>query len=248
MKENGLVLKKYEMDYSFIVKNYLNPKLWEKTWVLFTYKEFVVTLKLSSISCYNNKIDFKLTLKDYSPERKYRYDWGFNSDKETNFYVDYSLKLEDLSFLQRKIQNKIYELITALERQHVRTFEIYQETEENEDYEEEKLRTIAESFLDDNNVTNKDIRDVYIDNYINNNKKIEQKLLNILDSHNFKVFTDFYLVFANSTKDDNLIQRANEDTKEVLHIKEIQKEVKEYLEYMETEEFEEEMQDNLEEI
>ena len=33
--KNELALKVYDIDYSFIIKNYLSPELWEKTWTLF---------------------------------------------------------------------------------------------------------------------------------------------------------------------------------------------------------------------
>lgn len=248
MKEKGLILKKYEMDYSFIIKNYLNPKLWEKTWTLFTYKEFVVTLKLKSINCTNNSIRFQIVLKDYNPERKYRYDWGWDDDKETYTEVEFSLKIEDINFLQRKIQSSIYGLIETLEKRNIRSFDEYRELEDSKDEEQNTLRKIAEDFLDDNNVTNEDIREVYIDNFIDNNSKINNKLIDIIDNYKFKVFTDFYLVFANSTKDEKLIEIANKNTSQVSNIEEIQKEIKEYLEYMETEEFIDEMYENLEEI
>ena len=35
MEEKLPVLKVYEIDYSFIIKNYLNPEMWSKTWTLF---------------------------------------------------------------------------------------------------------------------------------------------------------------------------------------------------------------------
>ena len=41
--DKGLIIKAYDIDYSFIIKNYLDPKLWEKEWTLSMYKELVVT-------------------------------------------------------------------------------------------------------------------------------------------------------------------------------------------------------------
>lgn len=246
--DKGLIVKAYDIDYSFIIKNYLDPKLWEKEWTLFIYKEFVVTLKLSSIDCSTNKIHFYLKLKDTGDTREYRYDWGIDYDKNVIAYINYSLKIEDINFLKRKIQSGIYSLISDLEKKYTRSLDIYRQTEENAEYEEAKLRKIAEDFLDDNNVSNIDIREVYIENYIENNKKIDEQLDNILDSYRFKLFTDLYLVFANSTKDEELIEKAKKDTSEVLNIEIIKKEVDEYLEYLETEEFEEEMASELENI
>ena len=45
-KENKmLALKVYDVDYSFIIKNYLDEKLWEKEWVIFVYKKFKVNIQ-----------------------------------------------------------------------------------------------------------------------------------------------------------------------------------------------------------
>lgn len=45
-----LALKVYDVDYSFIIKNYLDERLWEKEWTIFTYKRYEITLKLDSIN------------------------------------------------------------------------------------------------------------------------------------------------------------------------------------------------------
>ena len=59
--ENKLpAIKVYDIDYSFIIKNYLNPEMWQKTWTLFQYKTFVVTLRLDSINCQKEKIFFQV--------------------------------------------------------------------------------------------------------------------------------------------------------------------------------------------
>ena len=39
--DNLPIIKNFEIDYSFIIKNYLNPELWHKKWNLFIYKNFV---------------------------------------------------------------------------------------------------------------------------------------------------------------------------------------------------------------
>ena len=69
-------IKVYDIDYSFIIKNYLNPEMWQKTWTLFQYKTFVVTLQIDYINCAEEKICFKVTLKDNSTENLYNYEWG----------------------------------------------------------------------------------------------------------------------------------------------------------------------------
>lgn len=248
MKEKGLVLKKYEMDWDFIISNYLNPELWQKKWVLFQYKEWVITIELSSISCTDEKINFNLEMQDKSSTRQYKYEWGYDNDKSCYNYISYSLKIDDVNFLQRKIKNEIYNLIYKMEQNYIRTLNIYQEIEESSKFEKKELTKIAEQFLDDEGVTNEEIREAYIENYIENNKKIEEKLNDILYENEYNLFTDFYLVYAESTKDDKLIERAKKNTSKVADIESIQKEVEEYMQKLKTEEYKDELKNNLESV
>lgn len=248
-KEKGLVLKKYEMDWDFIISNYLNPELWEKKWTLFQYKEWVITIKLNSIECQDNKISFLLEIKDNSTERKYKDAWGsHNRDKTLWSFINYSLKIDDIQFLIKKIQNGIWDLINRIEQENIRALEIYEQIKSSANHEKRELERIAENFLDDEGVTNEEIRDVYIENYVENNQKIKDKLDEILYENEYTIFTDFYLVYAESTKDEKMIERAKNKTKKVADIESIQEEVEKYMQKIETEEFEDEMRDNLEEI
>ena len=58
------IIKVYEMDYSFIIKNYLNPKLWDKIWTLFDYGDYVITLNMESIKTIDSVIVFCIKLKN----------------------------------------------------------------------------------------------------------------------------------------------------------------------------------------
>ena len=53
-----LAIKVYKIDYEFIIKNYLDRKLWKQIWNLFVFKDNVFTLKLSSINTKEEKIYF----------------------------------------------------------------------------------------------------------------------------------------------------------------------------------------------
>lgn len=135
-----------------------------------------------------------------------------------------------------------------MEQENIRTLEIYEKIRSSANHEKRELERIAENFLDDEGVTNEEIRDVYIENYVENNQKIKDKLDDILYENEYTIFTDFYLVYAESTKDEKMIEKAKNKTKKVADIESIQEEVEEYMQKIETEEFEDEMRDNLEEI
>lgn len=55
-------IKVYDIDYDFIIKNYTDPKLWDKVWTLFVFKNYTFTLSLDTINVKNKQINFDLKL------------------------------------------------------------------------------------------------------------------------------------------------------------------------------------------
>lgn len=245
MEENNLpIIKVYDVDYSFIIKNYLNPEMWSKTWTLFQYKGFVFTLNICGIDCENEKVSFKLSLKDVLEPNKYDEEWCSFPNKVCR-YIVYSLKIEDVNFLKRKIYSDMKEAIKTLENRRCQALDEYKQIEDSEETEKHILTEIAEKFLDDNNVTNENIRDVYIENYIENNSRIEDKLNEFKSNNRYRLFTDLYLILAESEKDEEFIKFILEYDEKCVDVYE---EVKEYMKYLETEKCREELKDKLEDI
>lgn len=247
--ENKLpAIKVYDIDYSFIIKNYLNPEMWQKTWTLFQYKTFVVTLQIDYINCAEEKICFKVTLKDTSTENSYNYEWGRNTDKKAYCMAYYSLKINDINFLKREINSRVFDCITLLEKYNILASEECAGLEYEYSNETELLTQIAERFLDDNGVSNEDIRDAYINAYVNNNSKLDIYKSRLIETLQYQTFPDLYLVYANATGDEKVIKKWEEILNENNNLGELKDEIKEYLEYMNTEEFEEDNASCLEEI
>lgn len=241
-------IKVYDIDYSFIIKNYLNPEMWQKTWTLFQYKTFVVTLQIDYINCAEEKICFKVTLKDNSTENLYNYEWGKNTDKKAYCMAYYSLKINDINFLKREINSRVFDCITLLEKYNILASEECAGLEYEYSNETELLTQIAERFLDENGVSNEDIRDAYIDAYVNNNSKLDIYKSRLIETLQYQTFSDLYLVYANATGDEKVINKWEEILSENNNLGELKDEIKEYLEYMNTEEFEEDNASCLEEI
>ena len=248
MKNKLPAIKVYDIDYSFIIKNYLNPEMWQKTWTLFQYKTFVVTLQLTHINCQDEKIILRVKIKDNSSEHEYAYDWGKNLDKDASDDVYYSLKINDLKFLKNSVENSVFDAIEKLERYNIIASEDYQNLKEMYSNEQDSLRKIAEDFLDANDVSNEDIREAYIDNYVSNNTKLDDYLERMLERKQYLIFSDLYLVFANATNNDKTIKKWERILEENNDIEELKAEVQEYLDYMNSEDFEDDMNSNLEEI
>ncbi|RHU03297.1 MULTISPECIES: hypothetical protein [Erysipelotrichaceae] len=230
------VIKVYEMDYSFIIKNYLNPKLWSKVWTLFDYDDYVITLNMNLIDTIDSVIQFRIKLKN-----KY-------SGKEIDGTVSYSINHDRIDMLIKKINGTIFRLIGYYEQIYSICYvDGYANLLEQEDIENEKLYRIANEFLDSEGVTNDDIREAYINSYINNNSQFDVLLRNFKEQHVYHLLTDLYIVFLQSIKDEEkleIVKRKLED----YELKRVMDRISEYQTYVESEQFEEDMKDNLESI
>ena len=231
-------IKVWKMDYSFIIKNYLNPALWQKTWTLFEYKDFVITIKLTKIETENMRIVFRLNLRDNSRPNT----WGDQED------VSYSLKGSSIKFLIKNINGAIFRMISYHERNHVlEDLPVYIDAKQQGDIEIEKLTVLASEFLDDEGVTNEEIREAYIDKYVDDNKQNDEYIQRLRSAYEYHLLTDFYLVFAESIGDDAKYQTVM-DKLEENEIEHVLKEINQYKTYIETDDYQEEMKGLLEEI
>lgn len=237
---NALAIKVYEVDYSFIIKNYLDKNLWNKSWVLFEYKDYVFTINLSSINVKTETIYFEINCN------KLKVSWkaGIYNPTET---IGHNLKNSNINVLKRQINGAIYSIIHNMELIEITNSEGYEAIESSMYEERSQLREIAESFLDDNGVTNNEIREVYIDHYVDKNETIYQQKDEYKNSQRFNVLTDLYLVFARAIKDEEKEMRILENLNSEKAEKVLQ-EVNEYMERLETEEYQEELKDALEDI
>lgn len=231
-------IKTWKMDYSFIIKNYLNPALWQKTWTLFEYKDFVITIKLTKIETENMRIVFRLNLRDNSRPNT----WGDQED------VSYSLKGSSIKFLIKNINGAIFRMISYHERNHVlEDLPVYIDAKQQGDIEIEKLTVLASEFLDDEGVTNEEIREAYIDKYVDDNKQNDKYIQRLRSAYEYHLLTDFYLVFAESIGDDAKYQTVM-DKLEENEIENVLKEINQYKTYIETDDYQEEMKGLLEAI
>lgn len=240
--ETGLAIKVWKMDYSFLIKNYLNPEMWEKTWTLFEYKNFKVTLNIWSIQTRNQQIMLDIRTH-YSNESGH---WEY---KERS--ITFSMKIEDITFLKRQINTAIYDTFVMVEKEYIYQTERYKELKQIQYDERDKLEDIARTFLDDNNVTNGTIREAYMDAYIEEYAKVPELISNYVDSQVYMLLTDLYLVWLETLEDDPKKKIRTEEIKEKLgddSFQEVLDEIEEFKNKFGTEEYEAEMISNLEEV
>ena len=236
--ENKMILKVFDIDYSFIIKNYLDPKLWQKEWTLFIYKKFVVTLRLKYIYVYKHKICFEIKLTNNNKN---------NWNREYTETVEYSLNIENINILKKNINKRILYVIEIMEKcDYIEQTEEFKKLISMQNEEREKLTKIAEEFLDDNDIENEDIREAYIEAYVSNTEKVWDLKQDYKNENRYKMLPDLYLTFARATNNKELekeILETNFEKKE-----ELLKEIEELEEYMKTEEYENNMRGKLEEL
>lgn len=162
--------------------------------------------------------------------------------------MNYSLKIDNIQFLKREIINKSFYAIENLEKEAIMATREYINLTRSYSDEKDKLTEIAEDFLDDNGVHNEDIRNAYIEAYVENNTKLDLMQEKLKREMQYTIFPDLYLMFANATEDDKIVQKWEETLAGNNNIEELRTEILEYLEYIQSEDFEDDMNSNLEEI
>lgn len=225
-------IKVYKIDYDFIIKNYLDKSLWKRVWNLLVYKEHVFTLNLYRINTKDNSIIFEI--------RKNEVYWG-----ET---FEYSLENSNLTILKKQINGAIFRLMETYEQDIIKSSEGYRKLENAKWEERDRLREIASDYLDDNNISNKSIRDAYIDRFVDDNETVYQKIEAYLQHSRYTFCTDMFIMYCKITNDAvrlDTIKRANAD-KMKLNI--IESEIDIFMENLSTDEYVEDLSYNLESI
>ncbi len=242
MENKMLALKVFDVDYSFIIKNYLDEKLWEEEWNIFIYKNFKVTLRLDSINVKTKTIWFEVIIDDNNEENK-----SYFGKRKTDLFK-YTLSINNIDILKKQLNYTIFKIMQELEQDsYICQTDQWFELNDTQDEEQDKLRKIANEFLDDENVSNEEIREVYIEYYMDKNEKIYELKSQYLSNMKYKMITDFYVAFLEATKDDERLEIIRQKIGNS-QLEKTLEELQRYKEYIETEEFENEMKDNLENI
>ena len=212
---NNLIIKQYDVDYSFIIKNYLDESLWNKKWTLFVYKNYTFYLELYEIKVKDKRICFKISFNDLT------------------YFIFYFKEQSNINILKKQINGAIFYLIEMYEHTLIRKEKEYQKIEDGKDEEIDLLTEIAEEFLDENNVSNDEIRQAYIDKYVDDNTKTDDYLLDYISIREYRVLTDLYLVYTKASGDNDRYNNVNKIAKEEPNYYELMEEVNEYLEKLE---------------
>lgn len=231
-------IKIYEIDYQFIIDNYTNPKLWDKVWNLFVFKNYIYTITLSSIDVKKYEISFEIRLESALNV------W----DRNKTAFIKYNLKNSTIEILKKQINGTLFTLAEWLEKVVIENSSEYRQMEDSKYSERNLLEEIAKDFLDENNVTNSEIRDVYIDYYVDKNETIYERLNDLEDEMRYNYLTDLFLIIAECSNDETRKNKVLENQNNEEKIQQILGEVDEYMKYIETEDWTSEMREKLEAI
>ena len=239
-------IKIFKVDYSFLIKNYLNPELWKKEWTLFAYKDIECTLQIYSIQTQEEKISFQIKVYTNKLDKN-------TYNNYCNNYISCSLKIEDLTFLKRQINSCIFNTMVMCEKVfYIRSMEEYQNMEEQKYHERYLLRKYANEFLDEVGVTSDSCREAYIDAYVDENEKMYSLMEDWEDAQVYRHLTGMYLTFLDTLEDDPKKEIRTKEINSKLskeELEEVQEEIKDFVIFMEDEEnFEKEMKEKLEEV
>ena len=227
-------LKVWKIDWEFIISNYLDKSLWNKKWHLFQYKDIIIDIWLYKIDCENDTVWFKINTNKSSY-------WVYET-------VEYNIKNTSIKILQQQINGAMWRLIKSYEDDLIKDTDGYKQIASYRSEEEDRLREIANKFLDDNGVTNSDIRDAYIDKFVCNNLKLDIMLSNYLSYNRYHHATELMLAFCSATNREDSKKEILEATKNDLGIAGVMKEVNEFMETLDSEEYNDEMCSELEAI
>ena len=122
----------------------------------------------------------------------------------------------------------------------------YRRIRDARDEERCMLKDIAIQFLDSNGITNDDVRDAYIDRYIDRNETTYRKLNDYKCAYKFNLLTDMFLVYCKITNDQVRLQNVKAAIKDKNRLTIVEAEVEAFMEEMNTEDYVDEMKSCLE--
>ena len=194
--ENTVSTQVVKLDLQTILANYKDPKFWSKKWTIIDTKQVKIVWYISSIDCTENKINSVLKVSNKNIKR------GKKDLNHAGYWYSESVGVSPIpinnpDYTERHFENailgKVLELLGDVERHCTYEYAEYKEAERLQEEIKDKLRTYAEEFLDDNNVTNEEIRDAYIEKYINDNYEAGELTSKIIDRYHYKIIPNVYL-------------------------------------------------------
>ena len=194
--ENTVSTQVVKLDLQTILANYKDPKFWSKKWTIIDTKQIKIVWYISYIDCTENKINSVLKVSNKKIKR------GKKDLSHANYWFSESvgvpaIPINNPDYTERHFENailgKVLELLGDVERHCTYEYAEYKEAERLQEEMKDKLREIASDFLDKNNVTNEEIRDAYIEKYVDDNYDASEITSKVVARYQYKIIPNVYL-------------------------------------------------------
>lgn len=206
-----------KLDLQTILANYKNPNFWAKKWTIIDTKEIKLVWYITSINCVDNKIESRVEVahKNIRRGKKHFRDltwYGFE------YEIVSPIPINNPEYTEKHFENailgRVLSLLESIERHCTYEYAEYKEAETLEEEVKERLKTYAEDYLDENNVSNEDIREAYIEKYVSNNSNEGELTDKIIKRFRHKIIPDTYLyVYAWFNRSEEFDKFEFENTK-----------------------------------
>ena len=252
---NNISTKLVFLDLDVIMANYRNPKFWEKSWLIFKSKELEIKWHITNINILDNKIESCISIAPGHITRggkRFYYSYEFTNKTGYSWYSTSCrpIPIQNSDYkqdtLNRNILNTILNTMKKMEEEFITHTYEYRKAQTLESEQNDRLREIAENFLDSENVTNDEIREAYIDKFVSDNSNSDFTS-EVISGAQFKFFKTAYLHVCSWFNNKEMFDNYAQALKNFVPKKVIFKILKKY-EEIETDEWLEEMKDQLEAI
>lgn len=153
----GLSTRIEKIDFEYIIENATKKELWQKTWTIFEYEDWTFTMELAAIFIKDNKLSCEV-----------------RCNKLTYYTKILTLPLDkahrNIIVFSNELVNDIVNLIMYQEQQELKRTKDYIMYQNLDSQYRQNLRDKAEEILDLENVSNTEIRDIFMDNYESDNE------------------------------------------------------------------------------
>ena len=200
---------------------------------MFVYKDHVFTLNLYKIETETDRIVFKISYNKLS--------WDYE-------YVTYDIQNASILILKKQINGAIFRLMETKDEYEARNSAGYCAIVDARDEERNRLRDIAQAYLDNHGIELDDVREAYIDRFVSRNAKTDLMAHNYLQGCMYTFLAEVMLVFTKITNNNARYDAVVNAVGNKGNIALIESAVEEFLEHMNSSDYEDEMIGELESL
>ena len=205
---NELSCVVYKVDFKYLIENCLRRELWNKSWTVYNYDNLKIDLALYQIAVEENELHLSI--------------------KGTHSYFSVPMSKDHFNevVFSKSLKRQIEQVIEVKENIAINALDVMKNAASYDDQLKNSLTERAEAFLDENGVTNSEIREVYIDYFVDS--KFESFANRIRTSMKHRVHPQRYLMLYNQFGDKDsyeYVVNKNNENDNADRIKEIEEEL-----------------------